>query len=157
MCLGQPYARIDLNLMPESTLSPSKRLWIWPQCIIIGTPQKPEHEPEFYTFMESRNRFQGIDYASLCSLAGRYDNPLPTRFIAHIECSKIPALSTAISSVHRGRILRKTWCMEPYTRDDLNLMPLSTLSPIQGLWIWPPPQYILIATPQKPEPAFVNV
>jgi hypothetical protein len=27
---GQPYARVDLNPMPESTLSPSQGLWIWP-------------------------------------------------------------------------------------------------------------------------------
>jgi hypothetical protein len=32
--------------------------------------------------MEPRNRFQGIDSASLYSLAGRYDNPIPTRFLA---------------------------------------------------------------------------
>jgi hypothetical protein len=25
---------------------------------------------------EPRNRFQGLDYASLCSLAGHYDNPI---------------------------------------------------------------------------------
>jgi hypothetical protein len=29
--------------------------------------------PYLYTFMEPRNRFLGIDSASLCSLAGRYD------------------------------------------------------------------------------------
>jgi hypothetical protein len=28
---GQPYARVDLNSMPESTLTPSQGLWIWPQ------------------------------------------------------------------------------------------------------------------------------
>jgi hypothetical protein len=27
---GQPYARVDLNPMPELTLSPSHGLWIWP-------------------------------------------------------------------------------------------------------------------------------
>jgi len=26
----QPYARVDLNPAPESTLSPSQGLWIWP-------------------------------------------------------------------------------------------------------------------------------
>jgi hypothetical protein len=26
---GHPYARVDLNTMPESTLSPSQGLWIW--------------------------------------------------------------------------------------------------------------------------------
>jgi hypothetical protein len=36
---------------------------------------------------------QGINSASLCSLAGRYDKPnIPTRFLTHIECLKIPAL-----------------------------------------------------------------
>jgi hypothetical protein len=38
-----------------------------------------------------RNRFQGINSASLCSLAGQYENPIPTRFVAPIECIKIPA------------------------------------------------------------------
>jgi hypothetical protein len=36
-------------------------------------------------------RRAGIDSASLYSLAGRYDNPIPTRFLAPVECSKIPA------------------------------------------------------------------
>ncbi len=38
------------------------------------------------------NQFQGIYSASLCSLAGRYANPIPTRFLAPIDCLKIPAL-----------------------------------------------------------------
>ncbi len=42
--------------------------------------------------MEPRNRFQGMNSASLCSLAGRYDNPIPTRFLAPMDCFKIPAL-----------------------------------------------------------------
>jgi hypothetical protein len=29
--IGQPYARVDLNPMPESTLSPSQGLRIWPR------------------------------------------------------------------------------------------------------------------------------
>ncbi len=40
--------------------------------------------------MEPRNRFQGMNSASLCSLAGRYDNPIPTLFLAPIDCLKIP-------------------------------------------------------------------
>ncbi len=43
--------------------------------------------------MEPRNRFQGMNSASLCNLAGRYDNPIPTRFLAPIDCLKIPALA----------------------------------------------------------------
>jgi hypothetical protein len=42
--------------------------------------------------MEPRNRCQGINSASLCSLAGRYDNPIPTRCLVPIEFLKIPAL-----------------------------------------------------------------
>jgi hypothetical protein len=41
--------------------------------------------------MEPRNRFQGMNSASLCSLAGRYDNPFPPRFLAPIDSLKIPA------------------------------------------------------------------
>jgi hypothetical protein len=35
--------------------------------------------------MEHRNRFQGIDSASLCCLAGRYENPIPAWFHAPTE------------------------------------------------------------------------
>jgi hypothetical protein len=33
-------------------------------------------------FIEPRNQVQGTNSASLCSLAGRYDNPIPPRFLA---------------------------------------------------------------------------
>jgi hypothetical protein len=66
--------------------------------------------PNFYMFKDPMSRFQGIDSASLacatifkllrspgidskeinsaslCSLAGRCDNPIPTRFLAPIDC-----------------------------------------------------------------------
>jgi hypothetical protein len=45
--------------------------------------------PYFKTFMEPRNRLQGMNSASLCSLAGRYDNPIPSP----IDRLKIPALN----------------------------------------------------------------
>ncbi len=38
--------------------------------------------PYFLTFMEPRNWFQGMNSASLCSLAGRYDNTIPSRFLS---------------------------------------------------------------------------
>jgi hypothetical protein len=56
-----------------------------------------EQSPNFLTFKEPRNRFQGISSSSLCSLAGRYDNPIPTRFLAPIDCLKIPALLSLAS------------------------------------------------------------
>ncbi len=45
------------------------------------------------SLMEPRNRFQGMNFASLCSLAGRYDDPIPPRFLAPIDFLKIPALA----------------------------------------------------------------
>jgi hypothetical protein len=42
--------------------------------------------------MEPKNRCQGINSASLCSLADLYDNPIPTRCLAPIDFLKIPAL-----------------------------------------------------------------
>ncbi len=33
-----------------------------------------------------------MNSASLCSLAARYDNPIPSRFLAPIDCLKIPDL-----------------------------------------------------------------
>jgi hypothetical protein len=49
----------------------------------------------FLTLKEPKNRFQGTNSARLCSLAGRYDNPIPTRFLAPIDCLKIPALNAS--------------------------------------------------------------
>jgi hypothetical protein len=51
-----------------------------------------DQSPNFLTFKEPKNRLQGIGSARLCTLAGRYDNPIPTRFLAPIDCLKIPAL-----------------------------------------------------------------
>ncbi len=48
--------------------------------------------PNFYTFKEPKHQFHGINSAILCSLAGRYGTPIPTRFLAPTDCSKIPAL-----------------------------------------------------------------
>ncbi len=42
--------------------------------------------------MEPRSRFQAMNSSSLRNLAGRYYNPIPTRFLAPIDCLKIPAL-----------------------------------------------------------------
>ncbi len=43
-------------------------------------------------FMGPRNWFQRMNSASLCSLACRYDNPIPPRFLAPIDFLKSPAL-----------------------------------------------------------------
>jgi hypothetical protein len=49
-------------------------------------------EMVFLNLMEPRNQFHVIDSAGLCSLAARYDNPIPAQFLAPIDCLKIPAL-----------------------------------------------------------------
>jgi hypothetical protein len=49
--------------------------------VIIPSRQSPY-------FLMSRNQLQGMNSASLCSLAGRYDNLIPTRFLAPTDCSK---------------------------------------------------------------------
>ena len=55
-------------------------------------------------FMEPRNRFLGMNSASIRSLAGRYDSPIPTHFIAPINCFKIPALNQIVKS--QGKVFR---------------------------------------------------
>jgi hypothetical protein len=49
-------------------------------------------EPVFLNFYGAQESIPRNESASLCSLAGRYDNSIPTRFLAPIECLKIPAL-----------------------------------------------------------------
>ncbi len=51
------------------------------------------NEPVLLNVYGSRNWFQGMNSGSLCSLAGRYDNPIPPRFLAPIDFLKIPALA----------------------------------------------------------------
>ncbi len=69
-------ARTAHDLCSSLLFEPMSRMW-------------RNSEPEFPK--EPRNRFQGINSASLCSVTGRYDNPIPTRFLAPINCFKILA------------------------------------------------------------------
>jgi hypothetical protein len=41
-----------------------------------------------------------MNSASLCSLAGRYDNPIPTRCLAPIDFLKIPAQATSAGGIN---------------------------------------------------------
>jgi hypothetical protein len=59
-------------------------------------------------FMGPKNQFQGTNSARLCSLAGRYENPIPPRCLAPIDFLKIPALATYTGFI-RG-ILRGVRC-----------------------------------------------
>ncbi len=81
---------------PHSTLAPGSRLG---GVAAVGAAWRPGGRLSFQRVQVSTEtvvifkfwRSSGIDSASLCSLAGRYDNPLPTRFLALIDRSKIPA------------------------------------------------------------------
>ncbi len=66
-------------------------------------------------FMGPRNWCQGMNSASLCSLAGRYENPIPPQCLAPIDFLKIPAqihLSRAL--IHNSKLhdndLWLLWC-----------------------------------------------
>jgi hypothetical protein len=50
-----------------------------------------QQNPNFLTFREPKNIFQGINSASICNLAGQYDNLIPTRLLVPTDCLKIPA------------------------------------------------------------------
>jgi hypothetical protein len=70
--------------------------------------------------MEPRNRFQGINSASLCCLACRYDIPIPTRFLAPINCLKIPALNKITEknvSERRGDMFIGRHTLKKYSRN----------------------------------------
>ncbi len=52
--------------------------------VLPFSPQLPNYtvlRRIFLSFNEHRERFHEIDSTSLCSLAGRYDNHMPTRFL----------------------------------------------------------------------------
>jgi hypothetical protein len=59
--MGQPYARVDLNPMPEPTLSPSQGLWIWPlgpfqaEIRIGACLKKCTHAPIILYFTEANS------------------------------------------------------------------------------------------------------
>ncbi len=71
--------------------------------------------------MGPRNRFPGNEFASLCSLAGRYDNSIPTCFLALTDCSKIPAQESG-----------QMWEILYYDNDDLTTMTLSGQCGVYG-------------------------
>ncbi len=43
---------------------------------------------------------RGIDSASLCNEAGRYGNPIPSRYLVPTDCSKFPAQLRSVSVTH---------------------------------------------------------
>ncbi len=69
--------------------------------------QRGIQSPNFLTFKEPKNRFRGTNLARLWSLAGRYDNPIPTRFLASIvfpTYEPSARLSSLPRSLHTGLV-----------------------------------------------------
>ncbi len=60
-------------------------------------------EPVFINVYGAGNRFQGMTSASLCSPAGRYDNPIPIRFLDPIDCLKIPTQNSTVDLPRKFR------------------------------------------------------
>jgi hypothetical protein len=54
---GQPYVRVDLNPMSESTWYPCQGHWIWPQSIALARLLL-EQGPELHTHRNQGRRFQ---------------------------------------------------------------------------------------------------
>jgi hypothetical protein len=66
------------------------------------------------TFKDPKNRFQGIHSASLCSLSGRCDNPIPTRFLALYIVQKVQHCCLSSSFYHKVRLKSYLYeCMPP--------------------------------------------
>jgi hypothetical protein len=70
-------------------------------------------------FMVPRNWFQGMNSASPCSLAGRYDNPIPSRYLAPIDFFKFPAQGSVLKPVEHIAVKKSsTWAVtEEYYND----------------------------------------
>ncbi len=51
-----------------------------------------------------------MNFASLCSLAGLYDNLISTRFLAPVDCLKIPA-QVAGPFFSKGGVVGETSCL----------------------------------------------
>ncbi len=97
--LPVPGMRPFNSPMPEksspgsaTSLKLNLEFWLNSEYKLNNSTETQCTEPDlnFYGAQESLH-FQGINSASLCSLAGRYDNPIPSRFLVSIDGLQIPA------------------------------------------------------------------
>ncbi len=82
----------SLESIPELFKQPVYKFGLWRAGMINSVV---ELRPNFKTFKEPRIDSKELTLPAyvLCSLAGRYDNPLPSRLLAPLECFKILALA----------------------------------------------------------------
>ncbi len=69
----------------------------------------PVAELVFLNVYGARNRFQGMNSAGLCSLAGRYNDPIPPQFLAPIDYLKIAA--QALGTLHTHKTMSE-WALK---------------------------------------------
>ncbi len=107
------------------------------------------------TFKEPRNRFQGINSVCPCSVVGRYDNPIPTWFLALMDCfifyNRVENLSPAMGRGINSRKRVWNWVAKLHSlasRYD-NPMPTWFLAPIAGHKL---PTQVLISGNQSAGP-----
>jgi hypothetical protein len=103
-----------------------------------------------------------LGLGSLCSLlAGRYDNPIPTRFLALIDCSKIPAkdLLFLLFNAEIGRFLtlQPIYLRKQYTK--LYICFITIIVPftrlLKKIRIWP--SFLIYVFPEmKLRSVFLN-
>jgi hypothetical protein len=91
-----------------------------------------DQSPNFLTFKEPKNRFQGTNSARLCSLAGRYDNPIPTRFLATNRLFKNSSTVCNKEGIYRKRPAPCFTCRlfdtHPFTTTQKMASPIPSLS-----------------------------
>ncbi len=105
ICFSDKYDIIE-NLM-VNCYGKTELHWLLPELL--------DQRPDFLTLKEPKNRFQGTKSARLCTLACRYDNPIPIRFLLPTDCLKIPAQVTWIYGhvlTETGRNRNRTNCLK---------------------------------------------
>ncbi len=66
-------------------------------------------EPVFLNVYGAQKSIPRNSFRHPCSLAGRYDNPIPTRFLAPMDCLKIPAQATLLINAEAESYATLSW------------------------------------------------
>jgi hypothetical protein len=83
----------------------SKTNLMWPKQNSSDQPKyhviKPNQWSKYFLALPNPILYE-TEQSPLCSMAGRYDNPIPTRFLAPIDCLKIPAQISCYKAFYYG-------------------------------------------------------
>jgi hypothetical protein len=97
----EPRARINKRIWspginPKELIPPAYLAWRAGTSNMIVVPSRLAGNQFLGSLkglqIQAHESVPRIESASLCSLAGRYDSPFPTRFLGLIDCITIPAL-----------------------------------------------------------------